>query len=161
MNKLLLLLLLLLLLFCCNYGNNEFIAILFVLTLHLKLGFWQLVIICWWLKPDTKAGIIHMVIHDDDIRLAVLVTLLPGVYSLVSSWFSPKPAIKIAPEQNCLMYCTTLVCKSVSLSILNMWLLGLSNSLYCPYFLMDGDACGKTQSRNILAAGNFEPETSS
>lgn len=50
--------------------------------------------------------------------------------------------------------------KLILISILNIWLLGLPNNLYCPYFLMDGRTFDGTQSRNFLAVSNFELKTS-
>ena len=37
----------------------------------------------------------------------------------------------------------------------------LSNSLYCPYFLMDGSTFENIQSLNFLARSNFDAKTSS
>lgn len=128
-------------------GNEEFVSILFIPFLHLQLSFTDFLIISGALEFNAEAVVIFMIVHDHNIWLSFHITFFPLMDSLFRGllvFAEPGSNDGFRIKSSYIIYSTTLQWRSASFSIFNIWLFGLSNILYCPYFLIDGRTFDKT-----------------
>ena len=146
------------------YGHNHSIWAICIRfakpTFHFSLSFTNLVIICGAFEFNAGASVLFVIICYNDVRLSFHISFAPSVdtffwYILFLTKPSSHDSLRIKTP-DVLHY---FAVKIGIISHLKLLLCGLSNSLFCPYFLIEGSIRDVTQCLNFLAVSKFEDKT--